>query len=139
MTGVKCLLCCFNNICNRNLADYNLYLNLRQQRNIHFNTTVHLACTLLDATAHNICHSHTRYTQIIHSLSQSVITVHLCNDNYLINTGSCCRRNFCHRNCGCLLCFGSGNIAVLSQICILVDTHNTIGNIHNGKSCISRG
>ena len=65
VTGKEYLLCSCNDGINRDLADNNLDLYLRQQGCIDFCTTVHFACTLLDAAAHYLCHGHTGYTKVV--------------------------------------------------------------------------
>ena len=65
VTGKEYLLCSCNDGINRDLADDNLDLYLRQQGCIDFCTTVHFACTLLDAAAHYLCHGHTGYTKVV--------------------------------------------------------------------------
>ena len=65
VTGKEYLLCSCNDGINRDLADDNLDLYLRQQGCIDFCTTIHFACTLLDAAAHYLCHGHTGYTKVV--------------------------------------------------------------------------
>ena len=106
MTGVKSLLGSFHNFRYRNLADYNFYFHLREQGGIHFNTTIHLAGTLLNTTTHNLRHGHTGYTKVVQSFLQVLKLRQFCNNNNLINT-------VCHSHVGSL---GNLNGCILLEL-----------------------
>ena len=74
MSGIQNFLCSFDDLIDRNAADYHFYFYFWKQGCIDFNTTVFLAGTFLNATAHNLCNGHTGDTQIVHSFSQFVIS-----------------------------------------------------------------
>ena len=138
MSGVQSLLGSLDHSCYRDLADYDFYLHLRQQGRIHFHSTIHLAGTLLDTAAHNLCHGHTGYAQIIQRFLQNFKSCKLCNHNYFVDTGcrNCCG-NRLYLYCRFLHGRRSGVIIAYAKAGIFIYLHgHSVGNIHNAEACI---
>ena len=138
MSGVQSLLGSLYHSCYGDPADYDFYLHLRKQSRIHFNTTIHLAGTLLYATAHDLCHGHTGYTQIVQCFLQYFEPGELCNNHYFVDSGcgNCCRSCLYFYCCflhGC----GSCVIITYAKAGIFIYLHgHSVGNIHNTEACI---
>ena len=138
MSGVQSFLGSIDDCAYRNLADNNFYLHFRQKGRIHLNSTIHLTSTLLDTAAHDLCHGHTGYTQIVQSLLQSLEPGELCDNNYFVDTGcrNCCGNRlylYCYVLHGC----GSCIIITYAKAGIFIYLHgHSVGNIHNAEACI---
>ena len=80
MSGIKNLLCRFDDLTYRHLADNDIYLHLGQQICLNLNTAVIFRLALLRAASEHVRNGHARNTNIHHSVLESLKSRFLTND-----------------------------------------------------------
>ena len=72
MAGMQNTPCRIDHLAHRHLADHDIHLHLRQERDLHRRAAVILRLALLRAVAHDVGHGHTRDADTVHGLLQAL-------------------------------------------------------------------
>ena len=164
MAGVEGFAGSFDDLVHGDLCYDDLDLDLGQEGCVDDSASVALAGASLDAAAHDLGHGHACHTQLVESLLEFIKLVETADDGQAVDAGirdssRCCGqispspgRCFGRANAGCRSCSDAGSIhdldrcpdlgvrgpviLALTQVCVLVDIHDHVGNVADSKAGI---
>ena len=139
MPGVQGFLDCLYDRADRDLADDDLYLDLRDQGRVDLNAPVSLAAALLNSTAHDLCSGHSCHAQIVQRLGELVISCQPCDDDDLMHSRIDLRRHRLPDDLDGSVLHGLRRllIGVYAEICVFIFLHRVACDMHDGESGIS--